>query len=115
MVRTKLSQLLVIFLTTLLISGLYGFDVRGFDALPSLRIHYWSEVLRVLRKEIGADVVVTRVPPYEHPPIPKSVSFTYSDFERTGAVVERARRLHEYLKENTSGRMINLIGHSMVS
>lgn len=54
----------VTFLTTLLISGLYGFDVRGFDALPGLRIHYWSEVLRVLRREIGADVVVTRVPPY---------------------------------------------------
>jgi hypothetical protein len=59
----------VTFLTTLLISisGLYGFDVRGFDALPRLQIHYWSEALRVLRREIGADVVVTRVPPYECP------------------------------------------------
>jgi len=67
MVRMRPSHILFLFLTTLLISGLYGFDVRGFDALPSLQIHYWSEVLRVLRREIGADVVVTRVPPYEYP------------------------------------------------
>ncbi len=67
----------VTFLTTFLILGLYGFDVRGFDALPGLRIHYWSEVLRILRREIGADVVVTRVPPYECPLILNPVSFTY--------------------------------------
>ena len=67
----------VTFLTTLLISGLYGFDVRGFDALPALQIHYWSEVLRVLRREIGADVVVTRVPPYEVPLILNTASFTH--------------------------------------
>lgn len=42
-------------------------------------------------------------------------SSTYFGSERTGDVVERASRLHEYLKENTSGRTINLIGHSMVS
>lgn len=73
----RLFRLLVVFFTTLLISGLYGFDVRGFDVLPGLKIHYWSEVLRVLRRGIGADVVVTRVPPYEHPPIPNSISLTY--------------------------------------
>jgi triacylglycerol lipase len=105
----------VTFLTTLLISGLYGFDVRGFDALPSLRIHYWSDVLRVLRKEIGADVVVTRVPPYERPLILDPASFTHFYSHRTGAVTERAGRLHEYLKENASGRAVNLIGHSMVN
>jgi len=67
MVRKRPPWILFVFLTSLLITGLYGFDVRGFDALPGLQIHYWSEVLRVLRKEIGADVVVTRVPPYEYP------------------------------------------------
>ena len=61
------TRLVFVFLTNPLLSGLYGFDVRGFDMLPRLQIHYWSEVLRVLRKEIGADVVVTRVPPYEYP------------------------------------------------
>jgi len=105
----------VTFLTTFLILGLYGFDVRGFDALPGLRIHYWSEVLRVLRREIGADVVVTRVPPYECLLIPNPADFTDFYFHSTGGVVERAERLHEHLKENASGRAINLIGHSMAS
>ena len=72
---------LVTLLTTLLNLGLYGFDVRGFDALPGLRIHYWSEVLRILRREIGADVVVTRVPPYECPLILNPVRFIYFVFK----------------------------------
>ena len=64
-----------------LILGLYGFDVRGFDALPGLQIHYWSEVLRVLRREIGADVVVTRVPSYERPLFLNLVSVPYFIFK----------------------------------
>jgi triacylglycerol lipase len=102
------------FLTSFILSGLYGFDVKGFDVLPSLQIHYWSEVLRILRREIGADVLVTRVPPYDHPLGPILASFIHDNSHRTGAVVERATRLHEYLKENASGCTINLIGHSMV-
>ena len=44
------------------IPGLYGFDVRGPSAFPSLRYHYWSNVLEILKKRIGADVIVTAVP-----------------------------------------------------
>jgi triacylglycerol lipase len=40
--------------------GLYGFDVRG--PFLGLEIHYWAAVLDLLRKRIGADVVVRGVP-----------------------------------------------------
>ena len=43
-------------------TGLYGFDVRGPEAFPKLRLHYWSNVLHILRKKVGAEVVVTGVP-----------------------------------------------------
>lgn len=44
------------------LTGLYGFDVRGPEAFPRLRMHYWSNVLHILRKKVGAEVVVTGVP-----------------------------------------------------
>jgi triacylglycerol lipase len=43
-------------------TGLYGFDVRGPAAFPSLRMHYWANVLSILQKKLGADVIVTTVP-----------------------------------------------------
>ena len=42
--------------------GLYGFDVRGPSSFPKLQLHYWSNVLRILKKRIGAEVIVTGVP-----------------------------------------------------
>lgn len=42
--------------------GLYGFDVRGPSAFPILRTHYWANVLNVLRRKVGAEVIVTGVP-----------------------------------------------------
>lgn len=40
-------------------TGLYGFDVRG----PGFfRLHYWGDLLKVLRGKIGAEVFVTAVP-----------------------------------------------------
>lgn len=42
--------------------GLYGFDSRGPTSFPSMRMHYWSNVLRILRGKIGAEVIVTSVP-----------------------------------------------------
>jgi len=40
-------------------AGLYGFDVRG----PGFfRLHYWGDLLRILRGKIGAEVYVTAVP-----------------------------------------------------
>lgn len=40
--------------------GLYGFDVRG--PFLGLEIHYWASVLDVLRKRVGAEVIVRGVP-----------------------------------------------------
>lgn len=42
--------------------GLYGFDVRGPAAFPRLQMHYWTNVLRILKKTVGAEVIVTGVP-----------------------------------------------------
>ncbi|KAI0265592.1 hypothetical protein BC834DRAFT_1033030 [Gloeopeniophorella convolvens] len=42
--------------------GLYGFDVRGPAAFPRLRMHYWSRILGILRRTVGAEVLVTSVP-----------------------------------------------------
>ncbi|KIM24682.1 hypothetical protein M408DRAFT_331653, partial [Serendipita vermifera MAFF 305830] len=75
--------------------GLYGFDVRGFTGWPKVQIHYWSDVLQVLRKKVGAEVIVTRVP-------------------STGSIQERASVMHEGLKLDAKGRQINFIAHSMV-
>lgn len=46
------------------VTGLYGFDVRGFETFPKLRMHYWANVLHILKKKVGAEVVVTGVPGY---------------------------------------------------
>ena len=43
-------------------TGLYGFDARGPSSFPSLRMQYWSNVLTILRKTVGAEVIVTAVP-----------------------------------------------------
>ncbi|KIJ17859.1 hypothetical protein PAXINDRAFT_72201, partial [Paxillus involutus ATCC 200175] len=74
--------------------GLYGFDVRGPAAFPSLRMHYWANVLSILQKKLGADVIVTTVP-------------------GTGSVASRAKNLDRLLQEKARGRGINLIAHSM--
>ena len=42
--------------------GLYGYDVRGPSNFPMLQLHYWANVLKVLKKKIGAEVIVTGVP-----------------------------------------------------
>ncbi|KAL8293714.1 hypothetical protein RQP46_000415 [Phenoliferia psychrophenolica] len=73
--------------------GLYGFDVRG----PGFfRLHYWGDLLKILRGKIGAEVFVTAVP-------------------GTGAVKERAHVLHDALQgtEGLLGRDLNFIAHSM--
>lgn len=43
--------------------GLYGFDTRGPTTFPSMRMNYWSKVLSILRDKVGAEVIVTSVPP----------------------------------------------------
>lgn len=74
--------------------GLYGFDTRGPSAFPSLRYHYWSNVLSILKKKIGAEVIVTSVP-------------------GTGSIAARAETLDRILQQRAIGRGINLMAHSM--
>ncbi|KAF5314946.1 hypothetical protein D9619_007396 [Psilocybe cf. subviscida] len=74
--------------------GLYGFDSRGPSSFPSMRMHYWSNVLNILRGKVGADVIVTSVP-------------------GTGSIASRAERLDEQLQLRARGRGVNLLAHSM--
>ncbi|CAO1620042.1 unnamed protein product [Sympodiomycopsis kandeliae] len=81
--------------TIVLCHGLYGFDVRG--PFFGLEIHYWAVVLDILRKKIGADVVVRGVP-------------------GTGSIAQRAKVLHDFLcseEAGVRGKKLNFIGHSM--
>ena len=59
-----------------------------------LRQHYWSNVLSILRQKVGAEVIVTSVPP-------------------TGSIASRAQTLDGLLRERASGKSINFIAHSM--
>ena len=82
-------------LPIVLCHGLYGFDVRG--PFLGLEYHYWSGALDVLRKKVGAEVLVHGVPP-------------------TGSIKERAESLHEFLCSSASGargERLNFVGHSM--
>ncbi|KAA1476853.1 alpha/beta-hydrolase [Dentipellis sp. KUC8613] len=74
--------------------GLYGFDVRGPSVFPSLKMHYWSSILGILRKTVGAEVIVTSVP-------------------GTGSIASRAEELHRFLEKRAPGRGLNLLAHSM--
>ncbi|KAF7319389.1 Ubiquitin-related modifier 1 [Mycena chlorophos] len=74
--------------------GLYGFDERGPASFPSLRMHYWANVLKILRDKIGAQVLVTSVP-------------------GTGSIESRAEVLHMQLESKARGRGINFLAHSM--
>lgn len=50
--------------------------------------------MRILKKKIGAEVLVTGVP-------------------GTGSVESRAEKLDEHLRKNARGRAINFVAHSM--
>ncbi|GAA6013774.1 hypothetical protein JCM10207_008186 [Rhodosporidiobolus poonsookiae] len=73
--------------------GLYGFDVRG----PGFfRLHYWGDLLKILRGKIGAEVFVTAVP-------------------GTGSVKNRAHVLHKALEDTPAllNKDLNFLAHSM--
>ncbi|KAJ6591130.1 Alpha/Beta hydrolase protein [Mycena vulgaris] len=74
--------------------GLYGFDSRGPTSFPSMRMHYWSNVLNTLRDKIGAEVIITSVP-------------------GTGSIVERSEALDRQLQSKARGRGVNFLAHSM--
>ncbi|GBE85094.1 Alpha/Beta hydrolase protein [Sparassis latifolia] len=74
--------------------GLYGFDVRGPSAFPILQMHYWTNVLNILRQKVGAEVIVTSVP-------------------STGSIESRAKSMDHFLREKAHGRGINFMAHSM--
>jgi hypothetical protein len=57
-------------------------------------MHYWANVLNILKKKVGADVIVTAVP-------------------GTGSIASRAENLDRVLQEKARGRGINFMAHSM--
>ncbi|TRM63092.1 hypothetical protein BD626DRAFT_537071 [Schizophyllum amplum] len=75
-------------------SRVYGFDTRGPNAFPSMRMHYWANILQILREKMGAEVMITAVPP-------------------TGSISSRAEALHLQLKDKVRGRGLNPLAHSM--
>lgn len=73
-------------------------------------MHYWSNVLRVLRDKVGADVIVTSVPgSVAHNTL---VFLTHYNL-RTGSISARADMLHQQLRSRALGRGVNLLAHSM--
>ncbi|CAK5263348.1 unnamed protein product, partial [Mycena citricolor] len=61
---------------------------------PSMQIHYWSNVLNILRRKVGAEVIVTAVP-------------------GTGSIESRAEALDQQLQRKARGRGVNFLAHSM--
>ncbi|KAJ7701767.1 Alpha/Beta hydrolase protein [Mycena rosella] len=74
--------------------GLYGFDSRGPSSFPSMRMHYWSNVLNTLRDKVGAEVIITSVP-------------------GTGSIVSRSEAMHRQMQIKARGRGVNFLAHSM--
>ncbi|KAJ7601141.1 alpha beta-hydrolase [Mycena floridula] len=74
--------------------GLYGFDRRGPASFPSMRMHYWANVLSILRRQVHADVIVTSVP-------------------GTGSIASRSQTMHQQLQQTAKGQDINFLAHSM--
>ncbi|KAF8261293.1 hypothetical protein EI94DRAFT_1810516 [Lactarius quietus] len=71
--------------------GLYGFDIRR---PPSLRMQYWSSILGILRKIVGAKVIVTTVP-------------------GTGLIASSSEQLDRFLQAKAPRHGINFMAHSM--
>ncbi|KAK6908814.1 hypothetical protein I203_102818 [Kwoniella mangroviensis CBS 8507] len=82
--------------TVVLCHGLYGFSTATpIPLFPSLKLHYWANVLDVLRNKIGANVVVVGV-------------------KGTGSIQERAEQMHQFLKDTLpKGTGVNFVAHSM--
>ncbi len=79
-------------------------------------MHYWSNVLRILRGKVGAEVIVTSVPGFVPLSLPFSHSFIVFSFvfwNRTGSITSRATSLDEQLRSRVRGRGINFLAHSM--
>ncbi|KAL7424974.1 hypothetical protein Q5752_000661 [Cryptotrichosporon argae] len=76
--------------------GLYGFSTATpIPLFPSLKLHYWANVLEVLRDRMGVKVVVVGV-------------------NGTGSIKERAEQMHAYLKSYLPrGVGVNFVAHSM--
>ncbi|THG98575.1 hypothetical protein EW145_g7402 [Phellinidium pouzarii] len=74
--------------------GLYGYDVRGPASFPMLQMHYWANVMKVVKNKIGAEVIITGVP-------------------GTGSVESRAESMDKFLRERARGKDVNFVAHSM--
>ncbi|KAJ7846377.1 Alpha/Beta hydrolase protein [Mycena olivaceomarginata] len=77
--------------------GLYGFDSRGPTSFPSMRMHYWSNVLNILRHKIRAEVIITSVN-------------LYAGLAR---LFSRSEALDQQLQTKAHGRGVNFLAHSM--
>ncbi|WVR08157.1 hypothetical protein IAU60_005203 [Kwoniella sp. DSM 27419] len=82
--------------TVVLCHGLYGFSTATpIPLFPSLKLHYWANVLDVLRNKVGADVIVVGV-------------------KGTGSIKERAEQMHQFLRDTLpKGSGVNFVAHSM--
>ena len=86
--------------------------MRGPASFPSLRMHYWSNVLSVLKDTVGAEVLVTSVPACVIS-IPQIVVQKFSSRHSTGSIASRSHTLHQQLQDRIPGRSINFVAHSM--
>lgn len=95
------------------VAGLYGFDTRGPLKFPSMRMHYWSNVLNILRDTVRAEVIVTSVPGLDT--VIRHMADVLISFFccRTGSITSRSERLDQQLQHTARGRGINLLAHSM--
>lgn len=102
-------------LTNNSVTGLYGFDSRGPSSFPSMRMHYWSNVLNVLRDKVGAEVIVTSVPGRvdQFTPSPSSTHEIVVYTHRTGSIIARSGSMDRQLQERARGRGVNFLAHSM--
>lgn len=78
-------------------------------------MQYWSNVLDILRKKVGAEVIVTAVPGFA-PDLACMLEFTLImniTGIRTGSITSRSENLDRLLQEKARGRGINLMAHSM--
>ena len=75
-------------------------------------MHYWSNVLNILRHTVRAEVIVTSVPGSVFC-VSKLACAEFVLQNRTGSITSRSERLDQQLQHHARGRGINFLAHSM--